>query len=153
MELAMSRPKSRPKDDERAEPALAAAGHVLSRWRKWWGYRSELDGMPPDDVARLAHDIGITGPELRDLAARGPDASHLLYERMRALGLTKDDVERTASGLMRDLERTCAYCTEKGVCERDLAARPDSPAWGGYCPNAETLTAVKIDRDRAPSLP
>ena len=31
---------------------------------------------------------------------------------------------------MRDMERTCACCDEKGVCEKDLAARPDDPAWG-----------------------
>jgi hypothetical protein len=148
MELAMSRPKN-----ERADPALAATKHVLSRWRAWWGYRSELDTMPPDDIARLAHDLGVTAPQLRDLSARGPDACHLLHERMRALGLTKADVERTAPRLMRDLERTCSCCTDKGVCERDLAARPDSPAWGGYCPNAESLTAVKVAKDRAPSLP
>jgi hypothetical protein len=145
MEQAMSRAK----DDDREDAVLAAAKHVLSRWREWWGHRSDLDAMHPDDIARLAHDLGVTGPELRDLAARGPEAGHLLHERMRVLGLTRADVERTAPGLMRDLERTCSCCNEKGVCERDLAAHPDSPAWGGYCPNAENLTAAKIDKDRA----
>ena len=69
----------------------------------------------------------MTADDLRDLAARGPDAAHLLYERMRALGITADDVERTAQGLMRDLERTCACCNDKGTCGRDLANRPGRP--------------------------
>jgi hypothetical protein len=93
----------------------------------------------------------MTGPELKDLAARGPDAAHLLHERMHVLGLTKVDVERVAQGLMRDMERTCACCGEKRVCEKDLAAQPDDPSWGGYCPNAVALTAVKIAKGRFPA--
>ena len=115
-------------------PALAAARHLLARVREWWGRRSELDTMHPDDLARLARDLGMTGPELRDLAARGPEASHLLYERMHALGLAKADVERLAPGLMRDLERTCACCNEKGVCERDLGGTPWESRLGRLLP-------------------
>jgi hypothetical protein len=100
--------------------------------------------MDPDELERIAGDLGMTGRELKDLAARGPDAARLLHERMRALDLTGADVERVVHGLMRDLERTCAFCGEKGVCEKDLATRPDDPAWAGYCPNAVALTGVKI---------
>ncbi len=138
---------SRAKDDERTDATLAGAKHVVSRWRRWWGYPSDLDAMPPDEIAQLARDLSLTGTELRDLAARGPEACHLLYERMRTLGLTAADVERTAPGLMRDLQRTCSCCADKRVCERELAASPDSPGWTRYCPNAESLTAVKLDKD------
>ena len=31
----------------------------------------------------------MSASALKDLAARGPDAANLLYERMRALGLSK----------------------------------------------------------------
>jgi hypothetical protein len=153
MPLTGSKLKEQAMEQTQEGPALAAARHLLSRVREWWGHRSELDTMHPEDLARLARDLGVTGPELRDLAARGPDASHLLYERMHALGLTKADVERLAPGLMRDLERTCACCQEKGVCERDLVARPGSPTWGGYCPNAAALTSVVVAKDRSPSRP
>ena len=139
--------------DERepAGGALTAVNHFLSHLRDWWRRRSELDTMDPEELERTARDLGITGPELKELAVRGPDAAHLLYERMRVLGLTKIDVERVAQGLMRDMERTCACCDEKGVCERDLAARRDDPSWGGYCPNAVVLTAVKIAKGRFPA--
>jgi len=43
---------------------------------------------------------------------------------------------------MRDLQRTCACCNEKGVCEKDLEERPDDPAWKSYCPNAVTLETL-----------
>jgi hypothetical protein len=138
--------------DERepAGSAPAAVHHFLSRLRDWWRRRSELDTMDSEELERIAKDLGMTGPEFKDLAARGPDAAHLLYERMHVLGLTKVDVERVAQGLMRDMERTCACCDEKGVCEKDLTARPDDPAWGGYCPNAAALTGVKIIKGHFP---
>lgn len=126
-----------------AERASTVAYRLLSRLRHWWQRRSELDTMDPDELERIANDLGMTGPEFRDLAARGPDAADLLHERMRALDLTKADVERVAPGLMRDLARICGCCNEKRVCQRDLAKRPDDPGWEGYCPNAVALTNVK----------
>jgi hypothetical protein len=147
MEDAMSQADER----ELAGGAATAVHHFLSRLRDWWRRHGELDTMDPEELGRIAKDLGMTGSELKDLAARGPDAAHLLHERMHALGLTKVDVERVAQELMRDMERTCACCGEKGVCEKDLAARADDPSWGGYCPNAAALTAVKIAKSRFPA--
>jgi hypothetical protein len=147
MEDAMSHAEER----DSAEVASTVAYRFLSRLRDWWQRRSELDTMDPDELERMANDLGMTGSELKDLAARGPDAAHLLYERMRALDLTEADVERVALGLMRDLERTCARCSDKGVCQRDLAMRPDDPDWAGYCPNAAALTGVKIVKGHLPT--
>jgi len=146
MEDAMPQAEER----ELAAGVLNAAAHFLSRVREWWRRRAELDAMDPAELERMASDFGMTGNELKDLAARGPDAANLLYERMRLLGLTRADVERAAHGLMRDLERTCACCSDKATCELDLAARPDDPAWEGYCPNALGLTGVKMLKGRFP---
>ncbi len=115
----------------------------LSRLRQWWGRRRELDTIDQCELERIAGDLGMRAPELKELAARGPHAADQLHERMRLLGLTRADVERLAHGLMWDLERTCARCSQKGTCQRDLATHPQDPAWGGYCPNAAALTAVK----------
>ena len=142
---------SQPEDREPAGAAASTAHHLLARLREWWRRHSELETMDPEELARVARDLGMTGGELKDLAARGPDAAHLLDERMRVLGLTRADVERVVHGLMRDMERTCACCDEKGVCEKDLAARPDDTAWEGYCPNAVALTGAKIIKGHFPA--
>lgn len=134
-----------------AEGASTVAFRFLSRLRDWWQRRGELDAMDPVELQLMARDLGMTGGELKDLAARGPDAARLLYERMRALDLTKEDVDRVVHGLMRDLERTCSCCGEKRVCERDLAAQPDDPDWADYCPNAVALTGVKIVKRSFPA--
>jgi hypothetical protein len=61
---------------------------------------------------------------------------------MQALGISKADVDKAAEGVMRDLQRTCACCNEKGVCDWDLTERPDDPVWKSYCPNAVTLDSL-----------
>jgi|SRR3990172_9319914 len=123
----------------------------LGRVRDWWRSSSELGALDSGEVDRIARDLGMTADDLRDLAARGPDAAHLLYDRMRALGITAEDVERNAQGLMRDLERTCTCCEDKGICGRDLANSPDDPKWQNYCPNAFSLTSLAQLKGRLPT--
>jgi hypothetical protein len=131
--------------------AHTAVETLLGRIRDWWHMNHELGTVDRHELDHIAQDLGMTGSELRDLAARGPDAAHLLYERMRALGISKEDVERAALGLMRDLERTCACCNDKGVCEQDLAKRPGDPKWQRYCPNAISLQSLTQLKDRFPA--
>ena len=61
-------------------PAGAStAHHLLARLREWWRRRSELETVDPEELARVAKgNLGMTGRELKDLAACGPDAAHLL---------------------------------------------------------------------------
>jgi hypothetical protein len=100
-----------------------------------------------DEMRRSGGWLQISTGTLRDLVARGPDAAHLVYERMRALGISKADFDRAAEGIMRDLLRTWAVCGDKGVCEWDLRERPHDLAWTTYCPNSvalESLTKLKV---------
>lgn len=128
-----------PKDrDELHEVAL----RFMNRLRHWWRETHDLDGLPRDELNRMAGEFGMTGLELENLAAKGPHGADLVYDRMRALGLTRADVERVASGMMRDLERTCAQCHDKGRCIRDLDTHPDDPVWRQYCLNAETFDGI-----------
>lgn len=125
--------------DELHEVALS----FMNRLRHWWRETHELDGLSRDEIGRMAGEFGMTGAELADLAAKGSHGADLVYDRMRVLGLTRADVERVASGMMRDLEKTCAQCRDKGRCIGDLDARPDDPVWRQYCPNAETFDDIR----------
>ena len=119
-----------------------AVGALLDRVRDWWRRQGELSTLDNKELGRVAEDLRISTDTLRDLVARGPEAANLLYERMQALGISKADVDKAAQGVMRDLQRTCACCNEKGVCEKNLADRPDDPVWKSYCPNAVTLESL-----------
>ena len=120
-------------------------GTLLSRLRDWWRTQDQLGLLDSQELGRVAWDLGLSEDALRDLVARGPDAVHLLYERMQVLGLSKADVDLAAHGVLRELQKTCALCNEKGMCEKDLARRPDDPVWKSYCSNAVTLeTLMKL---------
>jgi hypothetical protein len=140
-----------PKAPDHPSLALKATEDFLARLRTWWQHHNELEGMDRAELDRIAADLGMTAHDLGDLVARGPDAAALLQQRMTALGLSRSDVERAASGLMRDLERTCTCCDHKGVCEKDLANRPQDRAWKSYCPNAISLDAVVGPKGRSPA--
>ena len=139
---------SKPTEQASRTALMAAADHFLTRLREWWHRHNELGNVDRDELERIAGEIGMTGRDLEGLVARGPHAADLLYQRMHALGMARADVERVAHGLMRDLERTCACCNDKGACERDLAKRPDDPAWKDYCPNAISLETIKKTKGR-----
>jgi hypothetical protein len=119
-----------------------AVGALLGRVRDWWRRQEQLNALGNNEMGRVAADLHISTDTLRDLVTRGPEAVNLLYERMQALGISKADVDGAAQGVMRDLQRTCACCNEKGVCEKDLTDRPDDPVWKNYCPNAVTLESL-----------
>jgi hypothetical protein len=121
---------------------------LLGRMLDWWSRRYELSDVDPKELERVAGELSISAGILEDLVARGPDAADHLYARMYALGLSRADVDHAATGVLRDLQRTCACCNEQRRCEKDLVGRPDDPVWKGYCPNATTLDALTRLKDR-----
>lgn len=114
----------------------------MNRLRHWWRETHDLDRLSRDELGRMAGEFGMTGSELEILAARGPHGADLLYQRMQVLGLTRTEVERVASGMMRDLEKTCSACRDKGRCVRDLESHPSDPVWKSYCPNSESFDDI-----------
>jgi hypothetical protein len=111
---------------------------------------NELSSLDPKELERVAAELGMSSGTLEDLVARGPDAAVHLFERLAALGLSQTEVERAAQGVLRDLQRTCACCDEKGRCEKDLRNDPAGAVWKNYCPNAATLDAlVRLKDGRA----
>ena len=137
-----------------SKPAADAAAMpeegLIARLRDWWRNHNELANLPRNELDRMAGDFGMTGRELEELSTKGPHAADLMYQRMRALGLSTADVERIAHGLMRDLQKTCSCCNDKAECKKDLAERPDDSAWKAYCPNAIALESIKSAKGRFP---
>jgi hypothetical protein len=123
-------------------PAYNAVQAFLARLRDGWRARNELAGIGERELGLIAAEFSMTAKDLQMLVERGPDGAHLLYERLNALGLSEDDVERAVGGLMRDLEKTCALCGEHKVCKKDLDRDPQGSEWKNYCPNALELDAL-----------
>jgi hypothetical protein len=123
--------------------------NVISPLADWWRRHASvqsdlasLNELGPDEMSRLAQDVGVSAAELRKLATHCSDAADLLEQRLAALGLNPTELHRDAPSELRDMERLCTMRTSKGRCARDLAADPDDPVWRKYCPNEQSLTAL-----------
>jgi hypothetical protein len=119
-----------------ARDQLAAAASAF------WQRRAaldEIDRLGPQEARCLARDLGIPAADVRILAGKDSHAADLLYRRMETLGL---DPARIDTAVMRDLQRCCSKCLDKGLCVHELEDRPREPTWPKYCPNEQTLTAL-----------
>jgi hypothetical protein len=110
--------------------------------RKHLRQLNKLNQLPLAELQRVAADMGLNVDEFMHVA-RQPDAASLLIDkRLAILNLDPEDIRKLSPLLLRDLERTCALCTEKGRCAHDLAEDPLSAAWVSYCPNSATLRSL-----------
>jgi len=126
--------------------------HVVLPIASWWRKHAEiyrnaadLGDLGPDELARVASDVGVSASELRALSQYCSDAADLLEQRIAALDMDVKVLARDAGAQLREMERLCTMCESKGRCARDLAADPNDEVWRKYCPNQEAL----IDLARA----
>ena len=125
---------------------IAAIGNW---WRNWWGNRAgraELENCSPDELQRLARDVGVSLEELRPLAGKWPDSANLLARRMAALQLDPSEIARSQPAVANDLRKLCSLCVSKGRCMHDLASAANDSNWQEYCPNKSTLMALSEQR-------
>lgn len=126
--------------------AAQSVGQKLSEWwQSWTGFNptySDLSCCAQEEVDRIAHDIGVSPAELRELARLGPHAADQLVQRMQALHLDPTAVEHAEPPTFQDLQRICSLCEHHKRCQQDIASDAAAPAWESYCPNAATLKVL-----------
>jgi hypothetical protein len=119
----------------------AIAGWI-NKYRLTHGMHTELGECSPEDVLRIAADIGVPAGELRSLAAKGPDAANLLEKLLIKLCVDPAQLANTNPAVMRDLQRLCVVCGQKERCQHELRDGNAAEHYGEYCPNAFTLDAL-----------
>ena len=111
----------------------------------------EIGSLDAQEMARLARDLGTSRDDLRILAATDKNAAELLDRRMKTIGLDPAHVD---SMVMRDLQRCCSKCVDKRLCVHELEDQPREPTWPRYCPNEQTLAALKEEQaDKVSDVP
>jgi Family of unknown function (DUF6455) len=118
---------------------------VVGWWRRWRQRAASLTELEllSTETDRVARDAGVGVGDLRVLAGKWPDAAHLADRRMATLGLDAAQVGAMQPAVMRDVQRVCSLCANKRVCEHDLDRSPADAAWREYCPNVDTLDALR----------
>ena len=110
---------------------------------------NEVTALDSEELSCIAHELGISAAELRDLANHDKNAADLLYRRMEQLRLDRNHVD---IAVLRDLQRCCSNCGLKQLCAHELEDKPIAAAWPKYCPNEQTLFALKSEPKQSSTL-
>jgi hypothetical protein len=119
----------------------AIAGWV-NKYRSLHGAHDQFGYCSPEEVVRIAADLGVPAGELRALTARGPDAARLLEKLLIKLDVDPGQLANTNPAIMRDLQRLCIFCGQKERCQHELSKGTAAEHYREYCPNAFTLDAL-----------
>ena len=129
-------------DHERLQLVLGAIAQWVEKYRYASGMRKEMASYTAEQVADIAHELGVRPSELAALARKGPHAADLLNKLLAALGVDADKLSHSDPAVMRDLQRLCISCGHKRQCEHDLARGEAAGLFHDYCPNAFTIDAL-----------
>jgi hypothetical protein len=124
---------------------------VLERLRRSW-HRSmqrrralhELAACPPNELKRIASDVGLSSDELLQHCRRDHGASELLLQRLQLLGIDPEFVQQDTPTLFRDLARVCASCRDSRRCARDLTRGDVQAGMSTYCPNGPAIDLLTV---------
>src|SRR5690606_41884108 len=96
---------------------------LMKSFRKWvqeGSRRAEMNRLEASAVGRIAGDVGVSVAELGDLVSEGPNSAELLPRRLQAQHLDVEGIARREPATMRDMQRVCSHCADKGRCVHDL---------------------------------
>ena len=140
------------------KPAYPALDRVLNSIADWVNkYRNSvgqdrgLGYCGPNEVAQMASDMGLSPDELRTLSAKGPRSADLVAKMLIALGVDPKTLADKDPLVLRDLQRLCSTCGDKGRCGHELSAGTAPAHFHEFCPNAYTLDALVAGREKAPA--
>jgi hypothetical protein len=127
-------------DYDSLQSVFSANAQWVEKYRRGTG--SELKYCSPEQVASIAHELGVHPTELVNLAKKGPHAADLLNKLLRAIGIEPNELAHHDPLVMRDLQRLCSTCGFKRQCEFDLANGESADNFREYCPNTFTIDAL-----------
>jgi len=128
---------------------FGAIADWVRRFRSHAGNDDTFGQCSPDEVKRIATDIGMSTAELRAIAHKAPGSADLLQKMLVALGVDPDALAKRDPAVMRDLQRLCISCSHKRLCQHELAAGKAAAHFHEFCPNAFTLDAL-LKRESLP---
>jgi hypothetical protein len=150
MERAMPNPDSQQPSYPLVEVVLNSIADWVNKYRNTLGLANDLGQCGPDEVMRIARELGVSPCQLRELASKGPGAADQLQKMLVALHVDPKALADTDPLIMRDLQRVCISCSDKKRCEHQLADGTAAAHFREFCPNAVTLDAL-FNRQGRPS--
>jgi hypothetical protein len=128
------------------EAVIETIADWVTRYRRATRGRKELRECGPEEVTRIARELGISRDELLELSGNGPGAADLVHRMLPALGVDLKSLALSDALVLHDLERLCVVCRNKGRCRHELEDRTAADNYREFCPNAVTLEALMEER-------
>jgi hypothetical protein len=125
---------------------IERAAEMTAAWRRQQRLAAAFGELNAAEQEILKHDLGLTGTSLRDLVDAEAAGSGLLDGMLRRIGLNRRELRQAS--VLRDVERTCVSCRNKGRCRAWAEGEGEPGAVPNFCPNGPTFQAVKAARDR-----
>jgi len=122
--------------------AYSVVEGLVSTFNDWLRHRRELNELRQlntSEFDRIAGELRVSPGDLNELIRQRPHAADELPKLLKVLGIDEDALARSQPLVLRDMERVCALCANKGECDRDLAAGTSAEHYKGYCLNAPTI--------------
>jgi transcriptional regulator with XRE-family HTH domain len=123
-------------------PVVAILIDTFSDWLKHRRELNQLRQLNRSEFDRIASELQVSPGDLNELVRQGPHAADELPKLLEILGIDQEALARTQPLVLRDMERVCSLCHQKGECDRDLAAGTSAEHYQGYCPNAGTIDVL-----------
>lgn len=133
------------------ETALKAIADWVSNYRNAIGFNNEFGMCGPDDVMRMAKEIGVTPSQLHELVSKGPGNPNLLKTMLVALHVDPKVLADMDPLIMRELKWLCITCSNKKRCEHELAKGTATEHFREFCPNAVSLDELLCQKDQPSS--
>ena len=125
--------------------------HLITTFGDWLRHRRELNELrqlSTSEFERIATELRVSPGDLNELVRQGPHAADELPKLLKILGIDEEALARTQPMVLRDMERVCALCAQKGECDRDLDAGTSAEHYEGYCLNAPTIEMLRQPASR-----
>jgi hypothetical protein len=139
MERAMITRENERQSYPLVESALKAIADWVTSYRKAIGFNNEFGMCGPDEVMRMAKDIGVTPSQLQELVRKGPDSANLLKRMLVALHVDPKIIADMDPLVMREMQWLCITCNNKKRCEHELAKGTATKHFHEFCPNAVSI--------------
>lgn len=140
----MLNPESEPQGNPFVEMTLKAIADWVSAYRNAIG----LNELEPDEVMRMAEEIGVTPAQLHEMATKGPGNADLLKSMLVALHVDPEVLAEMDPLIVRELKWLCITCSNKQRCEHKLAEGAAAEHFREFCPNAVSLVELLSQEDR-----
>jgi transcriptional regulator with XRE-family HTH domain len=130
---------------------FTAVEMLISTFGDWLKHRRDLNELRQLNSAefdRIAGELQVSPADLTELVRQGPHAADELPKLLKVLGIDETALVRTQPLVLRDMERVCALCQDKGQCDRDLAAGTAAEHYKGYCLNASTIDVLNQEESK-----